>query len=439
MRRTADWILGALALCLAGGQAATGQSGTLAPKPITLAEALRIALEQSPAVLAAQADARAARSEVRSARAMAGPQVSANAFLTAGDMESMVGSVPDVTPTFSRDVPAGGFAMQNLTVMTPIYTGGRLRGRVHAASERARAASGDMESVRADVAFAVKEAYYRALLAAERVKVARARLEMDRELVRTAQAQADAGKGIPASVHRAEAELADAQREATEAANDREKALLDLAASMGASLASALEPSDALEYRGWSGALEGALAEARRLRPELAAARARVAAAQADTAVARGALQPQVYGAAMADAFAGKGMSPSTGYTVGVAVGFPLLDGGQRRAETAKAAALQERSNAELRLVELRVEREVRQAWLDGATAERNYQTAQAALRSAQAAYDVIAIRVKNQKGIQLELLDALAAVTRARGAVAQALYDHALAAARLDRAIGRT
>jgi outer membrane protein TolC len=81
----------------------------------------------------------------------------------------------------------------------------------------------------------------------------------------------------------------------------------------------------------------------------------------------------------------------------------------------------------------------VRQAWLDGATAERNYQTAQAALRSAQAAYDVIAIRVKNQKGIQLELLDALAAVTRARGAVAQALYDHALAAARLDRAIGRT
>lgn len=405
---------------------------------LSVRDAVQIALRQSPALAAARADVRAAGADARVARSMTGVRMSANWFLTAGDMESMVGSTPDVAPPFSRDVPAKGFAVQNVTVMAPIYTGGRLRGQVRAADQRAGMVAAEEGAVRQDVALVVKEAYYRALMADELAAAAKARLDAGSELVRVAKAQLDAGKGIEASVWRAEAEVADARREWTSAQNDYAKAVLDMQTAMGVVPGKPITLADALVYTAPSGDVERSLAEAKRLRPELAAARARAAEAQAQAGSARGALQPQVYGALMADAFVGRDRSAATGYTVGIAVGLPLLDGGQRRAEIARADAVRERAAEEERATVLRVEREVRQAWLDLDTAERNYRTAQSALESARAAYDVIALRVQNQKGIQLELLDALATLDRARGDLARALYDHAMAQARLDRAIGR-
>jgi outer membrane protein TolC len=53
-------------------------------------------------------------------------------------------------------------------------------------------------------------------------------------------------------------------------------------------------------------------------------------------------------------------------------------------------------------------------------------------------AYDVMVLRVENQRSILLEQLDALAALTQSRANLAQALYDHSIAVARLQRAIGR-
>ena len=59
------------------------------------------------------------------------------------------------------------------------------------------------------------------------------------------------------------------------------------------------------------------------------------------------------------------------------------------------------------------------------------------ALAAAQSAYDVVKVRVEAGKGIQVEQLDSLAALTRARANVAKAMFDHFVAKARLTRAIG--
>ena len=116
---------------------------------------------------------------------------------------------------------------------------------------------------------------------------------------------------------------------------------------------------------------------------------------------------------------------------------FPLLDGGQRRADADRARAGKERAEAEEQEAELRVSKEVQQAWLDVGTASQNYRTAQTALEAAKSAYNVTELRVQNQKAILLEQLDALAALTQARTNLAAALYDHATAIARLQRATG--
>lgn len=439
-----------LSYALAATLATTVQTGTQASAqalaqdrppirgPLSVRQAIEMGLRYGLDVRAMQAEAQAAQEETRAARAMTRPQVSANTYLTTGDSPNMVPSSPGVLPSSALMVPPRAFADQNLALMVPLYTGGRLGSLVRAASERERAAQASVGEEQAATALMIRDAYYRALLADEMIKVAEARVNAAQELVRNAQAQFEAGKGIEASVHRAQAELADAQRMRTSAQNDRAKMLLELKATMGVRLDSEITLSDTLAFMPPTGDVEASLAEAARHRPELQAARARLAATGAQVGAAKGSLQPQVYGAAMADAFASRAMRSGTAYTVGVTISLPLFDAGQRRAEVAQARAMRARAEAELRNTELRVANEVRQAWLDVETAAQNYRTAQAALQAAQSAYEVIALRVQNQKGILVEQLDALAALVQARANRAQALYEHSIAHARLLRAIGR-
>jgi len=397
-----------------------------------------MALKNNLEIMTSRSEAASAGQETRAARSMTRPQLSANSYLTVGSMSNIFTTSPSVTPVNILAVPSNGFADQNLTLMMPLYTGGRLQALIRAASGRAQAAEAGIAGANADAALMVKDAYYRALFAAEMAKVADARKSAARALVNVTRAQFEVGKGIQASVARAESELADAQRMQTSAQNDQAKMLLDLKRAMGVRLDSTITLSDALAFNLPTGDLNASLLEAARIRPELLAARSRVAAARAQAGAARASLQPQIYAAAMADLFAPGSGGRNTGGTVGLTISIPLIDGGQRRAEIGSASAMLQRSEAQLKSVELQVGTEVRTAWLDIDTAAQNYRTAQAAVKSAQEAYDVVALRVQNQKAILVEQLDALAALTQTNTNLAQALYENAIAAARLQRAIGR-
>ena len=405
---------------------------------LTLVQAVGIGLRENLMLRAAQADVRAAAAATRIVRSQRMPQLSATTYLTYGDFSNIFSTAPNVTPGNSLLVPAQGYADQNLMFTVPVYTSGRLEHQNRAASDRERAVAEDAGGVQTETALRIKEPYYRALLAAETVKAAQARVEAAGELIKTTQALFAAGKGLESSVRRVEAEQADAQRLLTTARNGRAKALLDLKAAMGVRLESDITPADALVFMPPVGALAAQLRDAGRLRPELRSARARLAAAGHQTSAIRSSQGPQVYGMAMADGLTSHPNGTREGYSVGLVISLPLLDGGQRQAETAQARAQEERAQAEARDLELRVANEVQQSWLDVQTAAENYRTAQTALVAAQSAYEVTALRVQNQKGILVEQLDALAALTQARSNVAQALYDHSLAAARLQRAVGR-
>ncbi len=430
-------LLGSHSLLLAHAQTLGADQPKLAG-PLSVARAVQTGLRENLMLRAARADVAAAAAETRVAKSQTRPQVSANTYLSYGDFSNILNTAPSVAPTNYLNVPSQGFADQNVTLMAPLYTSGRLSNLVRAASLRERAVTQDVGGVQADTGLRIKEAYYRALLTGEVIKVAQSRVDADIELVRNAQALFTAGKGLEASVRRVEAERADADRALTTARNNQAKALLDLKAAMGVQLGSDITLADALTFAPPSGDLAKQLADAAQTRPELLASRSRVQAAEAQTRSVRGSQGPQVAGMAMADGFTSHPLGTREGYTVGIVISLPLLDGGQRRAETALARAHAERADAERRDLELRIANEVTQAWLDVGTAAENYRSAQTGLQSAQASYDVTALRVQNQKGILVEQLDALAAVVQARGSVAQALYDHALAVARLQRAVGR-
>jgi len=431
-----------LAVTAASAQQATPPPP--APSPLTMEQAVAVALESNPEVRTMDAERRMAAAGARMARSMTRPQVSANGYAGTGTMENIVSTTPSVMPTNYGMVPPKPFAVGNLTLMVPLYTGGRLAGTVRAAGAREAAAGADAAETRAQVALMVREAYLGVLLAGEMVSVAQARLDAATAMREVARAQFDAGKGILASVQRADAERADAERMLLAARNDREKMLLELRAAMGVALDAPLLPAGTLasaaaaEPSPPARALDDWLRQAREGRPALRAREARTEEARAIALSARGSRLPQVYGMAMGDAFSSREMGSGSGHTVAVALSLPLVDGGQRRAEADEARAGEERAASQRRAEELRVEREVRSAWLDSETAARSLAAAVAGLDAAQAAYDVIALRVQNQKSILVEQMEALATLTQARAGVARARFDQALAAARLLRAAGR-
>ncbi len=416
-----------------------GFSQVAVPEKLSLAEAVSFAMKSSPTLRAARAEFDAAKAETGAARSKTRPQLSLNSFATKSNMPNILQTAMGVEPQAQILAPEGKFLDANLMLMAPIYTGGLLSGIVAASVAREKEAFDELSGMRAEVALMVRESYLRALYGAELVKAQRARMEAAEAMVGVAKAQLDAGKGIEAFVRRAEAELAEAKQEFTMAENDRRKMILDLLAEMGAALDSRVSLIEEPAFRAFEGTLEANLGSAKQNRGELLAMRQRVRAAQAELTSAKGALHPQIYGFAMGDSFSPRDMEGrNSGYTVGLALSLPVFDGGMRRSEIAKSRAMLEKAKADVERMEIRTAKEVRQAWLDIETAESIYQSSRLALVAAKAANDVVAIRVESGKAIQLEQLDALATLTRARANLAKSNYEQQLAIARLDRAVGR-
>ncbi|AIE83793.1 TolC family protein [Fimbriimonas ginsengisoli] len=399
-----------------------------------MAQAVEAAAKNNPAVVGAQADLEAAREAIRSAKSRLRPSASLNGFATAGSYGAIYPSAPRVDPAYALLAPSGGLLDANVMLMIPLLTGGLLNAQVGSVQEIAAAAQYDLRETQAEASLKAVDAYLRALLAAETASAAQARVEAGSELVRTTRAQFEAGKGIEASVQRSESELAQSQRALTAALGERKKSLLMLKEAMGIDLDTAVALTDPLDREISRGELAGYLTKALSGRGSILAARARLRASEADVRALEGSQKPQVYGIAMADA---ANQAGSRGASIGLTISIPLFDGGQRRADVSRARSIRERERANVRQIELTVQREVRESYIDFDTANANVASAKSSVVAATSAYEVAALRYANGKAILVEPLDAMQALTQARRDLAQALYERQIAYVRLLRAAG--
>lgn len=436
----------ALALVLLPGAAlAAGDQSMPAPPVISSAAlslrgAFSVASANSPALKQVQADADSASATARSTGAQTKPSLSATTYGTVGDSSNILTSSPGVTPQNIFAVPPHGFANQDLMLMVPLFTGGRLGGASASAHRQGEAAALLVQASRLTVAEAVTEDYANAVRQEALVDVAQARLTAEDEQVRVTHEKVDAGRSAPVDLLRELAEQADAQQAMLAARNGVGLALIALKTTLGVSQGSDLTLSDTLDsLTGTSPApatLQDALLQADAHRPELAAAQRQVEAAQAGVRAARGEYAPQVYGVAMGDAMTGQGVG-RVGYTVGLTASLPLYDGGQRRADEDGAKAKLDRARADALQARQTVDGQVASAWLTVQTAAAQVQAATVGVAAAQQSYTLAGLRYNAGKSVSAERLDALSALTRAQGAVAQAKADLVIARARLQASLG--
>ena len=441
-------------LCGAPRAAETPDAAGAAAAPVitlTVEEAVMRAVEAAPRLARLAALEQAASAEERGARAERWPQVEVGAGY---QRRSSVPELSIVSPTQNPGMP-----VQLVTIFPdiqdnyrlraglswPVYTGGRMSGRIDAAAQGRTAAERERDSVRADLVLEVQSAYFDLVTARENARVLQ-------EAIRAFEAHLADAK------NREKVGLAPAN-EVLAVEVERDRAELDrLRAESAAELVQAdlrrlldLTPETRIETREPPVAALAAPAEIEPLvdqalaaRPERAALAARGAAADAAAGAEHGARLPQVavtgnynYAKPNRDLVPPEAVWDQT-WDVGVGVSISVLDGGRRAANEARARAQADAVREQLRDLDLAIRLEVTQRTLAWRTAEAQLTVAGRGLESAQENRRVAAERYRAGVIPSSELLDAEIALERAALAQTSARSELHLAAAALDRAVGR-
>ena len=406
--------------------------------PLKLDEAVRVALENSPRLRGAQAEIDIAAAQIGAARAARKLSVSATTFLTAGSENGPIYNSPDgVTPVNLFAVPRGPFANQNVMFMLPLLNGGRLGALTKQAQFARGASQADAESAKLDVILETKTAYRQVLLALELQKVALERKKATLERLQNDRAALEAGRVPQLYVLRDEAEDADAGQDVTNAARDVEMALVMLRAVMGIQSDSPVALADSLEILMPDSTGGDEIPRALEARPELRAAKSRLESARQGELAARGASRFQASLMGMADFNRSRNGGSAGGASLGLIVGVPILDGELRRAGRDEARANIAKAQADFDRLQIGVEREVNNAKLSLGAAQKNVAAAQMGVEAAQEASRVAGLRYEGGRATNAEVLDALAALTRANAKRARALFEVQTARDELERAVG--
>jgi outer membrane protein len=308
-----------------------------------------------------------------------------------------------------------------------------------------------LRATEVDVAMQTRLDYLNVLRERENLRVTTELRRDIEERLRVTRETFDAGRVPRFYVLRDETELANVQQMQAMAQSRVEQSLVALKTTLGLDLASVVELTDRLEYRPATVSIGEGIREASERQPEIQAAVKQREASAAEVRAAYGNYSPQVSLSYMYDwgwmrnrawesqaegaRMRGDG---SEGYSVGVVVTLPVFDGFMRENALKTAKSKLDRAVQAEGLARQQIAKDVNQAALMLAAAEKSVEASQKGLEQAAEEARVIGERFESGRGIQLEVLDAQVALTRARFNAVNALAEYQGAQAMWLRAIGR-
>lgn len=411
---------------------------TTEASPLSLNQAVNLALLHSPGLRIAEEEYRRAGGALTSARGARHLNLGINASYQRFDK---VETATFGEPPNQQTVKLGQLSARHATatLAQPIDISGELGAAVSAAEYQRRAALYDFEANRQQLLLNVRQSYYALLQAREQQRVAEESVGRYKELLRLANVRLEAGSAPKFDVLRAQTDLANAEQTQISAVNSVRLAEAQLASVMGVSLPS---PVFLQAPSGKPGALpemEKLIEQGLTGRPEAEADEASVEAARKGIKVARRSLAPSLRIAFNYNYSGNTTLFQPRKFTSDVLVSLtlPIFDGGVTKGQIEQARASLESAQAAADQTGLTIRLDVEQAYVSIQNAEKRLSTAETTLAQAEEALRLAQVRYEAGVGTPSEITDAEVALTQAQTNVVNARYDVLLAYARLARATG--
>jgi outer membrane protein TolC len=406
-------------------------------------QAVNLALEHSRKIKVAAADQRAMRSMQGEAASGFFPQASANGYVVNQNMTPNIYTSAGDTMARNYQWFGTNHAQDvNVSVMWPLFSGGRTYYGYKAARSRADAAALMRAGTELDVAMQARLDYVAVIREQENARVTADLLRQTEERLRVTREEFDAGRVARFNVLRDEAELAFATQLDTAARSQAAMALVALKTTLGVNLSSPMTATEPLQYTPEPVSVEEGIRAALEAHPEVQAAEKRTEAAKSEVRSAYGRYLPEVSATWMYDwqwmRNRGETTDSPEGYSAGLVLTIPLFDGFMREHAVGTARARVDQAKEQAMLARQQIAKAVSQAALLLQAAEQNVEASRKGLAQADEQFRIVQERYGSGRGIQVEVLDAQTTLTRARFNVVAALADHQTARALWLQATGR-
>lgn len=401
-------ILILVLLCCASGTVLAQPS----PPPLTVEDAVALAIKNNPRLSAAVREVAAATSGVRSARALVNPEFS---------------FVPAVTNVGGSD--------EELLVWQPLELNGTRAARAGVADAKRKAAQAQAIVALRDLVFETKSAYYELARARELQALAADLLKVAEEFDRITRRQVELGRRPGIDLAQTGIEVTRAQQQVTLATSQEVTARAALNTLMGRSTAEPIGPLSSLSFTPQPIDEEATMRQALAARAEIAAEEAVAEAFRQEAQLARAEGIPDLAPQFRAENVTRGGIGNAG---IGIALTLPLFDYGSRRHRIRQAEEAARAQADRITATQYQVRQEVQQALARLRASEivlKDYQ--QGVLDRARRLLEAARIGFQEGQYSITNILEAQRTYRAVQTEYTNALVAHAQARAELERAAG--
>jgi outer membrane protein len=418
-----------------------------AAEPLTLEQAVNAALANNLVLKAADSQIEAADAGVLRSASGFLPKFTLSETWSRTDNPLMVlGTKLNqeiITPAdFNPDVINSPAAMSNydtrLSVMQPVFNGGK----EYIGRDQARLAKDasiqDRERTRQETVYNVVKAYYGLLLAREYHKVAIQSLETSEANVRLAEARFKAGAVLQSDLLRAKVQLAEVKEMLTRSENGMKLAAAVLNFAMGVPQGTEYEVAGAFSVRDHPVEVNVLVNESTQKRPDLLSMDLNRRNAEKSVTMAQSGYLPSLNVMGQVDWNSDKAAGDDArSWAVMAVLQWNLFDGLVTRSNVKEAIATSKRTQAIEEQTKSAVQLQVRQAYYNLTSSTDRIAATVSSVQEAEEGLRIVQKRYETGMTTFVDVLGAESALIRSRTNALQALYDNNIAQAELKLAMG--
>ena len=401
-----------------------------AGNPLTLQESINVAMENNDQIKAASSGAEAAKWDF--AKAKGANSLAVNFTHTSAKIGG------EYWQTFHIEDDPSSYFVDTFSASVPIYTGGRIEHTIEQAKIGSEISDLQLKNIKQQVRYQVTQAYYM-ILACKNMQQAKTDAVVQlKEHLHNVQQQFAVGSVAKADVLRSEVALANAQQSLVTAENNTEVAIASFNKIVGRPIQRAVEITDDMSYIPKNYQLNECVEYALQHCSNLIASQKAVEQAKEEIEIAKSGKKPNVsFGASYTTYDTRVNEFDTKQWMVGVTANMNLFDGNVTSAQVNSAKAKLEQAKHQENDTAASVEFDVQQAYLNMKKSESNINTNKVAADKANEDFMLASARYGVKLGTNLDVVDAQVALTTARTAYIESLYDYNISKAALEKAMG--